>query len=88
MAIAALGNEPNGGLVVMTDSFTAVHRAPIISAAARYKVPAVYWSSNYVREGGLFLMGQISAIATVAPRLMPIASCVVQTRPTCRYDFQ
>jgi putative ABC transport system substrate-binding protein len=56
-AITLLGNEPGGGLVIMTDSFTVVHRAPIISAAARNKVPAVYWSSNYVREGGLISYG-------------------------------
>jgi putative ABC transport system substrate-binding protein len=41
-AIIALGREPGGGLVVMTDPFTTVHRAPIISAAARNNVPAVY----------------------------------------------
>jgi putative tryptophan/tyrosine transport system substrate-binding protein len=32
-AIIALGREPRGGLVVMPDVFTDVHRAPIISAA-------------------------------------------------------
>jgi putative ABC transport system substrate-binding protein len=42
MAITALGREPGGGLVVMPDPFTNVHRAPIILAAARNKVPAVY----------------------------------------------
>jgi putative ABC transport system substrate-binding protein len=34
-AIIALGSGPGGGLVVMPDNFTAAHRAPIISAAAR-----------------------------------------------------
>jgi putative tryptophan/tyrosine transport system substrate-binding protein len=55
--IASLAKVPGGGLSVMTDSFTLVHRTPIILAAARYKVPAVYWSSNYVREGGLISYG-------------------------------
>jgi putative ABC transport system substrate-binding protein len=41
-AIIALGREPGGGLVVMSDIFTTVHRAPITSAAARNNVPAVY----------------------------------------------
>jgi putative ABC transport system substrate-binding protein len=41
-AIIALGREPGGGLVVMPDAFTIVHRAPIILAAARNNVPAVY----------------------------------------------
>jgi putative ABC transport system substrate-binding protein len=31
-AIAALGREPGGGLVVMLDIFTLMHRAAIISA--------------------------------------------------------
>ena len=33
------------------------HRAPIISAAARNNVPAVYTQSFFVREGGLLSYG-------------------------------
>jgi putative tryptophan/tyrosine transport system substrate-binding protein len=56
-AIIALGREPGGGLVVTTDAFTAMHRAPIISAAARNNVPAVYNRSDFVRDGGLLSYG-------------------------------
>ena len=56
-AIIALGREPGGGLVVMPDVFTNVHRAPIISAADRNKVPAVYWASFFARDGGLLSYG-------------------------------
>jgi putative ABC transport system substrate-binding protein len=56
-AIVALGREPPSGLVVLLEVFTAVHRAPIISAAARSNVPAVYGSSNYARDGGLLSYG-------------------------------
>jgi hypothetical protein len=52
-AIMALGREPGGGLVVMPDAWTQVHRVPIISAAARNKVPAVYTFSFFARDGGL-----------------------------------
>ena len=52
-AIIALGREPPNGLVVMTDVFRSAHRAPIISAAARNKVPAVYWNGVFARDGGL-----------------------------------
>jgi putative ABC transport system substrate-binding protein len=52
-AIVALGREPGGGLVVMPDVFTFVHRAPIISAAARANVPAIYARSEATRDGGL-----------------------------------
>jgi putative ABC transport system substrate-binding protein len=34
-----------------------VHRAPIISAAARNNVPAVYSQSYYARDGGLLSYG-------------------------------
>ena len=41
----------------MPDGFAVVHRAPIISAAARNNVPAVYARSAYVRDGGLLSYG-------------------------------
>ena len=56
-AIIALGREPGGGLVVIPDIFTNVHRAPIISAAARNNVPAVSWQSEFARDGGLLSYG-------------------------------
>jgi putative ABC transport system substrate-binding protein len=52
-AMVALGREPGGGLVVMTESFVIAHRAPIILAAARNNVPAVYTGSYFARDGGL-----------------------------------
>jgi putative ABC transport system substrate-binding protein len=56
-AIIGLGREPGGGLVV-NDAFTFMHRAPIILAAARNNVPAVYGGvSGYVRDGGLLSYG-------------------------------
>jgi putative ABC transport system substrate-binding protein len=56
-AINALGREPGGGLVVMPNAFMTVHRAPIISAAARNNVPAVYWLPVFARDGGLLSYG-------------------------------
>jgi putative tryptophan/tyrosine transport system substrate-binding protein len=55
-AIIALGREPGGGLIA-ADAFTFVHRVPIISAAARNNVPAVYPYSGIVRDGGLLSYG-------------------------------
>ena len=52
-AIIDLVHEPRGGLIVMPDGFMTAHRAPIISAAARNNVPAVYIASEFVRDGGL-----------------------------------
>jgi putative ABC transport system substrate-binding protein len=56
-AITALGREPGGGLVVMPDIFMTVHRAPILLAAARNNVPAVYATSTFARDGGLLSYG-------------------------------
>jgi putative ABC transport system substrate-binding protein len=56
-AITALGREPGGGLAVMPDTFMNVHRAPIISAAARNNLPAVYGLSESARDGGLLSYG-------------------------------
>jgi putative ABC transport system substrate-binding protein len=57
MVITSLGREPGGGLVVTPDSFTPVHRAPIISLAAQNNVPAVYQNSFFVKDGGLLSYG-------------------------------
>jgi putative ABC transport system substrate-binding protein len=56
-AIIALGREPGCGVVVMPDSFMIAHRAAIISAAARNKLPAVYSISAFARDGGLLSYG-------------------------------
>ena len=56
-AIRDIGRERGGGLVVTSDAFTSVHRAPIISAAARNSVPAVYAPSFFARDGGLLSYG-------------------------------
>ncbi len=55
--IVALGREPRGGLVVMPDTFMNMHGVPIISAAARNNVPAVYYLSDFARDGGLLSYG-------------------------------
>jgi putative ABC transport system substrate-binding protein len=56
-AIIPLGREPGGGLVVLPDGFMNVHRAPLILAAARNNVPAIYWNPDFARDGGLLSYG-------------------------------
>jgi putative ABC transport system substrate-binding protein len=53
----ALGREPGGGLVVIPELFMYVHRASVILAAARNNVPAVYYLSDFARDGGLLSYG-------------------------------
>jgi putative ABC transport system substrate-binding protein len=56
-AITAVGREPGGGLVVISEVFAVAHREPIILAAARNKLPAVYTLSAFARDGGLLSYG-------------------------------
>jgi putative tryptophan/tyrosine transport system substrate-binding protein len=56
-AVRALTREPNAGLLVMPDHFLNVHRAEIISIAARYRLPVVYPYRFYPELGGLLSYG-------------------------------
>jgi putative tryptophan/tyrosine transport system substrate-binding protein len=56
-AIIALGREPGGGLIAIPDAFMSAHGPPIISAAARNNVPAIYSLSDFARDGGLLSYG-------------------------------
>ena len=73
--IAAQAREPNGGLVVMPDSFLVAHRAEITSLAARYRLPAVYPFRFFVELGGLLsygndLLDNFRRAATYADRIL------------------
>jgi putative ABC transport system substrate-binding protein len=55
--ITGLGRELGVGLIVMTDSYMFIHRKPIISLAARNRVPTIYFSGHLSAEGGLIAYG-------------------------------
>jgi putative ABC transport system substrate-binding protein len=55
--IAAQARAPNGGLIVMPDSFMTAHGAEITSLAARYRLPAVYSRGFFTGLGGLLSYG-------------------------------
>jgi putative tryptophan/tyrosine transport system substrate-binding protein len=55
-AIAAIGRE-RAGLVMMDDSFMAVHYATAISSSARNNVPTIFVANEFVRHGGLISYG-------------------------------
>jgi putative ABC transport system substrate-binding protein len=54
---AAQAREPNGGLIVMSDSFALAHSVEITSLAARYRLPVVYPYRLFVGVGGLLSYG-------------------------------
>jgi putative ABC transport system substrate-binding protein len=55
--IEAFAREPNGGLIVLSDIATNVHRELIIALAARHRLPAVYLFRYFVTAGGLMCYG-------------------------------
>ncbi len=56
-AMAALAQDPNGGLIVPPDGNTGLHRDLIVELAAKYRLPAVYWDRRFVVGGGLLSYG-------------------------------
>jgi putative ABC transport system substrate-binding protein len=56
-AITAFAREPNGGLIVLPDPVTIVHRDLIVSLAARHRLPAVYSHRLFATAGGLLSYG-------------------------------
>jgi putative tryptophan/tyrosine transport system substrate-binding protein len=54
---ATQAREPNGGLIVMPDSFLIAHRVEIISLAARHRLPVVYPYRLFAEAGGLLSYG-------------------------------
>jgi putative ABC transport system substrate-binding protein len=56
-AIAKLGREPGGGLIVPPDVFTLVHHQLVIRLAQQHRLPAVYAFRAHVAEGALMSYG-------------------------------
>lgn len=56
-AVTAFARAANGGLIVTASTAVVVHRELIISLAARYKLPTVYFERFFVGLGGLASYG-------------------------------
>jgi putative ABC transport system substrate-binding protein len=56
-AVAAFASSANGGLIVSASGPAIVHRDLIVTLAARYKLPAVYFEPFFVTGGGLMSYG-------------------------------
>jgi putative ABC transport system substrate-binding protein len=56
-AVAAFARSAKGGLIVTGSALAQLHRNLIITLAARYKLPAVYFERFFVTGGGLISYG-------------------------------
>jgi putative ABC transport system substrate-binding protein len=57
-AIERLAREPNGGLILPTDSFTRLRYGLIAEEAARRRLSSIAAQPEFAREGGLLSYGQ------------------------------
>ena len=56
-AVAAFAQSTNSGLILTASPLSSVHRDLIITLAARYKLPSVYFERTFVADGGLISYG-------------------------------
>jgi putative tryptophan/tyrosine transport system substrate-binding protein len=56
-AIMAFARSSNGGLIVTGSALSNIHRKLIITLAAHYRLPAVYFERFFVTAGGLISYG-------------------------------
>jgi putative ABC transport system substrate-binding protein len=56
-SVATFARSPNGGLIPIPSAAAVRHRDLILTLAARYKLPAVYWERLFVAAGGLISYG-------------------------------
>ena len=60
--LAELARQERGGLLVLTDIFTIVHRATILASAALHRLPTVYFTRSFTAAGDKLHVSQ-SAIS-------------------------
>jgi putative tryptophan/tyrosine transport system substrate-binding protein len=56
-SIGNVASEPNGGLVVLPDTFTNAHIDVTVALAARFGLPAIYAFRSFAARGGLLSYG-------------------------------
>jgi putative ABC transport system substrate-binding protein len=60
MAIAAFGQKPNGGLIILPSGVSTTHRATVADAALRFRLPSIGPLKIYPASGGLMSYGVVA----------------------------
>jgi len=55
--VKSVARDPNGGLFVMPDVTTQLHRELIVGLAALHRIPAIYSQRFFITSGGLICYG-------------------------------
>ena len=82
-AFDMLSRASIGGLIVMPDPITLVHRDRFIELAAEHKVPTVYPYRYFVAGAACFHMGTIPPTCGGERRFMSIAFSRAASQPIC-----
>jgi putative ABC transport system substrate-binding protein len=56
-AVSRFAREPGGGLIAAPDPFITTHRTLVVALAERHRLPVIYGSQLFVKEGGLISYG-------------------------------
>jgi putative tryptophan/tyrosine transport system substrate-binding protein len=56
-AIETFARQPNGGLILTTDSFTRLRQTFIADTASRHRLPAISGAADFAKDGGLMNYG-------------------------------
>jgi ABC-type uncharacterized transport system substrate-binding protein len=74
-SVGIFARSPNGGLIPVASAAAMRHRELILTLAARYRLPAIYWERFFVAAGGLMsygadLVGQFRQAASYVDRIL------------------
>ncbi len=53
----SFSHQPDGAVIVPSDTFTQMRRGLFVELSARYRLPAIYFSTEFARTGGLVSYG-------------------------------
>ena len=56
-AVESFARQPNGGLILPTDSFTRFRQKLIVEVASRNRLPSISADEDFARNGGLMYYG-------------------------------